>query len=255
MAQVPMDTTSLQVPSEHGLPDASDRVVRELDVYVMNGELGSGAQVRRASLAAAASPPPPPPSPPRLATRPSRLPAQASPATPLLQTYLLQFPLRPPWRPYHTDAEGLRNVKLKPKASWSRASAAAARAHAWRAMRDGGLLLRCQCPGLQLLRATPTCSAAPDVPCALPPFHSTAEQVKKLQADVPLDTASRNYNDNAEESRCAGLGRGLLAAAAGRCQCPAHPGGRPGCSTQPALPAAVHGCPVPPHMGPVCLSP
>lgn len=32
-----------------------------------------------------------------------------------MQTYLLQFPLRPPWRPYHTDSEGLQNVKLKPK--------------------------------------------------------------------------------------------------------------------------------------------
>ncbi|KAL4443420.1 hypothetical protein ABPG75_011157 [Micractinium tetrahymenae] len=55
-------------------------------------------------------------------------------------TYLLQFPLRPPWRPYHEDKTPLRNVKLKPK-------------------------------------------------------------VTKLQCEVPLDTRSRNYNENVEPVR------------------------------------------------------
>ena len=56
MAQVPAKTTSLQVPSEaDGLPDASDRVVRELDVYLVNGELGSATQVRRGLLGSAAA--------------------------------------------------------------------------------------------------------------------------------------------------------------------------------------------------------
>ncbi|PSC72452.1 DNA-directed RNA polymerase III subunit RPC5 [Micractinium conductrix] len=68
--------TSLQVPSKTpaGLPGDGDRVVRELDVYLCNGELGGGTQ-----------------------------------------TFLLQFPLRPPWRPYHTDNAPLQNVQLKPK--------------------------------------------------------------------------------------------------------------------------------------------
>lgn len=100
MAQ-PREATPSVLPSETigALPGDDDRIVRELDVYVCNGELGGGTQ-----------------------------------------TYLLQFPLRPPWRPYHTDTSGLRNVKLKPK-------------------------------------------------------------VKKLQCEVPLDTRSRNYNDNVEPTR------------------------------------------------------
>ena len=39
------DTTSVQPSETQGPPDASDRIVRELDVYVVNGELGSGTQV------------------------------------------------------------------------------------------------------------------------------------------------------------------------------------------------------------------
>ena len=111
MAQVPAETTSLQVPSsEDGLPDASDRVVRDLDVYLVNGEL-SGAQV--CSRGSAWAPPPPPAAAAAAAASclPLKLPSRRH-----LQTYLLQFPLRPPWRPYHTDTEGFENVKLKPKA-------------------------------------------------------------------------------------------------------------------------------------------
>jgi len=73
MAQLPADTTSLQVPSEaDGLPDASDRVVRELDVHLVNGELGSATQVRRACWG---EPPPPPPLPPPPRARQRCLPA------------------------------------------------------------------------------------------------------------------------------------------------------------------------------------
>ena len=41
--------------------------------------------------------------------------AAAFPPLPLPQTYLLQFPLRPPWRPYVADGDELHNVKLKHK--------------------------------------------------------------------------------------------------------------------------------------------
>lgn len=58
MAQAVEDTTSLQ-PSAHGLPEPEDRIVRELDVYLCNGELGAGTQASRLCQpgAAAAAPP------------------------------------------------------------------------------------------------------------------------------------------------------------------------------------------------------
>ncbi|EFN57906.1 hypothetical protein CHLNCDRAFT_141955 [Chlorella variabilis] len=77
------DSTTVVPTETHGLPGEDDKIVRELDVYLLQGELGQGTQARRAAAAAA--------------------------------TFLLQFPLRPPWRPYHTDRVGLENVKLKPK--------------------------------------------------------------------------------------------------------------------------------------------
>lgn len=43
---LPQSTTVQPSESQQGVPDESDRIVRELDVYVVNGELGSGAQVR-----------------------------------------------------------------------------------------------------------------------------------------------------------------------------------------------------------------
>ena len=46
-----------------------------------------------------------------------------------LQTFLLQFPLRPPWRPYHTDNAPLQNVQLKPKVRGRARSRCGARPH------------------------------------------------------------------------------------------------------------------------------
>lgn len=184
-APMVLDSTTVQPTETQGLPAADDKVVRELDVYVLKETLGQDAQASGAAAAGAGARAAAGPSPVfllRWEAGGANLNTYGLP--PRLQAYLLQFPLRPPWRPYHTDHQGLQNVKLKPK------------------VRLAGLLLpRCRqrvgltalCQPFGLLNGAVLKSQLHDVLCWV--------QVKKLQADVPLDTTSRNYNDNVEPSR------------------------------------------------------
>jgi hypothetical protein len=106
-----MDTTTVQpTETQGGLPGVEDKIVRELDVYLVQsqGELGHGAQAswrrRQRQLGCFLW---------MLQRRPCVMLALLSSVC--LQTYLLQFPLRPPWRPYHSEEPGLLNVALKSK--------------------------------------------------------------------------------------------------------------------------------------------
>lgn len=66
------------------LAPKSDKVVRELDVYLSSGVLGSDTKANA------------------FAGMFSQMLSQ-KPHAALLQMYLLQCPLRPPWRPYDLD--------------------------------------------------------------------------------------------------------------------------------------------------------
>lgn len=50
------DSTTVVPTETHGLPGEDDKIVRELDVYLLQGELGQGTQARRAAAAAAVLP-------------------------------------------------------------------------------------------------------------------------------------------------------------------------------------------------------
>ena len=67
--------------------DQDDTVVQELDVYLNNGAFGHATQVLDQELA-------------QSERGPVCLDLDLFWA---LQLYLLQYPLRPPWRPYGTD--------------------------------------------------------------------------------------------------------------------------------------------------------